>query len=132
VALKEGNSDVFESAGQLLRKLVAAGVDADCLNVSHLNMEFVASAAIVETIVALALDAGIELGEKSTDCAKISLIGHAENNGSSLTNAFVEILRREEIEILKTFTGPYAISGIVHKKDMVPAVQALHRNLFEN
>jgi aspartate kinase len=116
---------------RLLSKLVTAGVDVDYLNISKLDMELVASAGVIETAAALARETGTELAEKLGGCGKISLVGRSANNVSSLTDTFIEVLRRENIEVLQTYIGPYAISGIVDEKNMIPTIQALHGNLFE-
>jgi aspartate kinase len=130
LVLKDTNSNAFAGAGRLLGRMVTAGVDADHINISRLDMEFTAAATTIDTIAQLGRDTGMELAEKIGGGARISLIGGAASNASGLANSFVALLERERIEVLQTFTEPHAISGIVDGKDMIPAIQALHEHLF--
>lgn len=120
----------LDNAELLLNKIVAAGLDVDFIHISHREMEFVAGAAVVEAIAALAVEVGIGIEKIVSGCVKVSLVGRSSANVSSLLNVFIEVLRREKIDVLQTFSGPYSISGIVAKDDMAPAIQALHASLF--
>ncbi|MDQ2082233.1 aspartate kinase [Xanthobacteraceae bacterium Astr-EGSB] len=130
LTLKDANSDAFAGAGRLLGKMASVGVDADHIQVSKRDMEVAASAANIETIAAL----GQEIGMKSAEQvgSRISLVGGSANSVSGLADTFIELLQRERIALLQTSTEPYAISGIVDKKDMTAAIQALHGRLFES
>ncbi len=131
--LKDANPNVLENVGMLLNKLVVAGIGSDYINISNHAMELISNAAAIEAVEALVTyETGVELGEKLSGCAKISLIGHSANNVPRLPSTFIEVLRREKIGVLQTFSGPYTISGIVDQDDMIPAIQALHASLFES
>ena len=106
------------------------GIDADHIQVCKRDMEVAGTAASIETIAAL----GQEIGMKSAEQvgSRISLVGGSANSVSGLADTFIELLQRERIALLQTSTEPYAISGIVDKKDMTAAIQALHGRLFES
>jgi aspartate kinase len=130
LTLKDADPDAFAGAGKLLGRMATAGIDADRINISQRDMEMTASAADIETIAALGHEVGMDFAERVG--ARISVVGGSGEGVSGMADAFIELLQRQRIELLQTSTEPHAISGIVDKKDMTAAIQALHGHLFEN
>jgi aspartate kinase len=113
----------------VLGRLAAAGVDADLIAVSPLGIEIIAGAADLELAAAQAADAGLSVSGRTDDCAKISLIGCCAP-AAAVVNSFTDLLRRAKISVHKTYTGPYAVSGIVAAADLAAALKALHAGAF--
>ena len=130
VILKNAAPDAIENVGRLLDKMSAAGVEADCISLSRIETEFSAGTSAIETAARLGRDAGMELADKLGG-GRITLICNSAGNVSGLANTIVDLLRRENIDVMQVTARPSAISVIVDEKDMVAAVRKLHENLFE-
>jgi aspartate kinase len=129
--LADISSANYESAGRLLGKLVDAHISVDCANVSQCTMEFAASSAVIDKIASISRDLGLGPTEILCDCAKISLIGRFTYDAVSLMSTFTNVLQCENIKILRVFNDQCAVSGVVGKDDVIPAIKALHKKLFE-
>ncbi|CAH2213968.1 aspartate kinase [Tepidibacter aestuarii] len=61
------------------------------------------------------------------DCSKVTLIGSRINGIPGVMVRIVRVLSQEKIEILQTSDSRMTISCLIKKKDLIKAVNALHR-----
>lgn len=120
----------FKNASAVFKELAATGGDKDFVSFTEKDIELVADQAVIGAISELCSSLEIEIKDQTSDCVKISLIGRYSPYEMGLFNTFVEALYRNEIRVLKTFTGPYSISAIVPSDCMKDAMQAVHKELF--
>ncbi len=113
----------------VLGRLAAAGLDADLINLTPQGVEIIAGRADIDLAADQAAAAGLSVAVKAEDCAKISLIG-CSSPAAAVVNSFVDLLRQARIGVLQTFSGPYAVSGIVAAGDLAAALRALHAGVF--
>jgi aspartate kinase len=113
----------------VLGRLAAAGVDADLITVSPQGIEIIAAQADLRLAAAQAADAGLSVSGRADDCARISLIGCC-TPAAAVVNSFTDLLRRARIGVLRTYTGPCAVSGIVAAADLAAALKALHAGVL--
>ncbi len=118
-----------KAGAAVLGRLAAAGLDADLINITPQGVEIIAGQSDIELAAAQAAAAGLSVAAKVEECAKVSLIG-CSSPAAAVVNSFVDLLSQAEIGVLQTYTGPYAVSGIVAAADLAAALRALHAGIL--
>ncbi len=113
----------------VFERLAAIGLEADLINITPQGIEIIAGQADLEVAAAQAGDAGLAVREQVTGCAKISLVGYAASS-AAVVNTYVDLLYRAGIGLLQTYTGPFAVSGIVAGEEAAAALKALHAGIL--
>lgn len=113
----------------LFNHIAGNGLEADFISLSQENLVIIAGQADIEAVAAKARKKGLTVIDQIKDCVKISLIGYWSST-ADIVSTFVELLFRGKIKALHTFTGPYAVSGIVARDEAAAALRLLHDGLL--
>ncbi|MDT8902462.1 aspartate kinase [Anaeroselena agilis] len=113
-----------------LARMAASGLDADLINITPQGVDIIAAQTDIELAAGQAAAAGLSVAAKVEECAKISLIG-CSSPAAAVVNTFVDLLSQAKIGVLHTYTGPFAVSGIVAAADLAAALKALHAGVLE-
>lgn len=115
-----------EAGRRVFQEIAAAGISVSFLNLSEKEAMFATFRDDAERTCKV-LDANKFQYICNKDCGKVTVILAARRGMYGLMAAFVTALSSQGIGILQTVDSDNTISAIIKEKDMIKAVQALHK-----
>ncbi|MEC1733148.1 aspartate kinase [Bacillus mojavensis] len=114
---------------EVFKAMASAGISVDFFNITPSEIVYTVAGNKTETAQRILMDMGYD-PMVTRNCAKVSAVGAGIMGVPGVTSKIVTALSEKEIPILQSADSHTTIWVLVHEKDMVPAVNALHE-VFE-
>jgi aspartate kinase len=116
---------------RLFKGLALAGISLDFINVYPDRVVFTVRGEVGQKAAQILENAGFN-PEITSDCAKVAAVGGGMTEVPGVMAAIVEVLTKEDIQILQSNDSYTTIWVLVKREDMEKAVRALHRRFLQS
>jgi len=115
---------------RLFKSLALAGISLDFINIYPDRVVFTVREEVRQKAAQILENAGFN-PETTSDCAKVAAVGGGMTGVPGVMAAIVEVLTKEDIQILQSNDSYTTIWVLVKREDMEKAVRALHRRFLQ-
>lgn len=129
VSIEDGAQNLTQKR-RLFKSLALAGISLDFINVYPERVVFTVREEVGQKAAQIMENAGFN-PETTFDCAKVAAVGGGMTGVPGVMAAIVEVLTKEEIQILQSNDSYTTIWVLVKREDMEKAVRALHRQFLQ-
>ncbi|PAV30053.1 aspartate kinase [Virgibacillus profundi] len=121
--------DVFHLQSNVFKAMAEAGISIDFINISPTGVIYTVPEAFTKKAVNILENLGFQ-PEITENCAKVSVVGAGMTGIPGVASKIVQALTNAEVQILQSADSHTTIWILIHEKDLVTAVNALH-DVFE-
>ncbi|UJW58098.1 aspartate kinase [Bacillus sp. A116_S68] len=122
VAASEGEYDL---QAKVFKAMATANISVDFINIHPFGVAYTVPEHLTERAVSVLNSLDLQ-PEVQKNCAKVSAVGAGMTGVPGIASKIVEALTDRHIQILQSADSHTTIWVLVHEKDMVDAVNALH------
>ncbi|WP_407271525.1 aspartate kinase [Radiobacillus sp. PE A8.2] len=116
----------YQLHSAVFKVMAEAGISVDFINISPTGVVYTIPEPFTDKAVRLLQELGYE-PEITKDCAKVSLVGAGMTGVPGVTAKIVQTLTDAGIFILQSADSHTTIWVLIHHRDLIPAVNALHK-----
>ncbi len=121
--------DMYDLQAQVFKAMAGEDISVDFINISPTGVTYTVKDELADKAMATLREIGYE-PSITRHCAKVSIVGAGISGVPGITSKIVVALSERGIQILQSADSHTTIWVLVHKENMVDAVNALH-DVFE-